>query len=359
MRFFLNLTPHDIKYHRVLVLIQGKQKLFNSRCFSTISSPSSSFFIKPDYLRNEALKRYGLSNLNLVWPENTIPSQPVDYIKKNPKSISQMYGKSDLSKLPIFQGGFINFGYWPNSLLHKDKISVEERTACSKEMYKVVGDLAGILKKHSILDIGCGLGYGTAFFSEYYQPKLVVGLDISPEQIARAKVHHVAGISKGKLRFTLGEAESMPFTDNSFDCVLSIEAAQHFSSILDFSQEVSRILKPGGKLVITSFFPRNKEGKNALNAIIPDYHIHGSQHTIAAIQKEFEKYMENVKVASIGQNVWQGFSKWLDQIGYQHQWSKIWCALYEKGLIDYVIYQGVKPTLETSSSLQQKRNDAR
>lgn len=171
----------------------------------------------------------------------------------------------------------------------------------------------------------------------------MVGLDISPDQVARAKRIHVSGISSGKLRFTIGEAESMPFTDGAFDCVVSIEAAQHFTSIPSFSKEVSRVLKPGGKLVLTSFFPANSEGVEALNAIVPDYHVMGSQCTIGEVQRALEHHMEAVKVRTIGKNVWYGFSKWLDQIGYQHQWSKIWCALYEKGLIDYVIYEAITP----------------
>ncbi len=204
----------------------------------------------------------------------------MDYRKINPDSIKQMYGEADLSKLPIFQGGFINFGYWNNRFIKSNTISSEEREASSKEMYRVVSDLAEILKKHSLLEIGCGLGYGSSFISNTYHPKLVIGLDVSPEQIARAKKFQALEIKAGKLRFTIGEAESMPFTDNSFDRIISVEAAQHFSSIESFSEEATRVLKPGGELVVTSFFPTNQEGVNVLNAIVPDYHIHGSQNTI-------------------------------------------------------------------------------
>lgn len=345
-----------INKKKILILINNTSKVFN-RSYSN----NALFMGKKldcELIRDQFLEKLGLSDLRLVWPENTSSTQPVDYIKKNPNSLSQMYGDSDLSKLPIFQGGFINFGYWPNAFLENEKITTEQRIACSKEMYRVVGDLAGILKQHSILDIGCGLGYGSSFFLQQYQPKLVVGLDISSEQIARAKKYHATEICAGKLRFTIGEAESMPFTEGAFDCVLSVEAAQHFTSISAFSKEASRILKPGGQLVITSFFPTNKEGVEALNAIIPNYHIHGSQNTIMDIKKEISENMENVKVKSIGKNVWHGLSKWLDQIGYHNQWSKIWGALYEKNLIDYVIYEATSPIVN-DQSLEPKNNSYR
>lgn len=255
-----------------------------------------------------------------------------------------MYGEFDLSKLPVFKGGFINFGYWSDELSFTNKpISVMERITASMDLYKAVADRAEISEEHAVLEVGCGLGYGSAFLSNHYNPKLVVGLDISPDQIARAKQHQLRGLTSGKQRFALGEAEWMPFTDHSFDRILSIEAAQHFSSMEAFAKEVVRILKPGGKLVMTSFFPTSSEGVDAIEAIVPDYHVHGSKNTTEDVQKNLSMHMESVNMTSIGKNVWHGFSKWLDQIGFQTQWSKIWYYLYEKNLIDYVIYQATAP----------------
>lgn len=323
-------TRGPLSAQRILVLIQAspaQTRGFASRSLRT---------------RGDALQRYNLSDLSIQWPEPAELSEKVDYKLKNPASIRQMYGEADLSALPIFQGGFIDFGYW-NEAQSVSTITTEERAAASKAMYKVIGDLCGIMRHHDVLDVGSGLGHGTSLISSLYAPRITVGLDISPDQIARAKECQISGIKDGKLRFSLGEAESMPFTENSFDCVVSIQAAQHFLPISDFAREVSRILKPGGRCVVTSFFPTNSEGVEALNAIVPDYHIHGSQHTVNQVKLAFEDHMENVNVRSIGRNVWHGFSGWLDQIGCHHQWSKIWCILYEKGLIDYVIYESQAP----------------
>lgn len=334
----------------VLVLIQAMPQ--PSKKFSSIPR----FVSQNEVLREEILRRYNLQGLDIEWPKAAGYLEPVDYRGKNPNSIRQMYGDADLSALPIFQGGFINFGYWNESALNASSITQEQRAAASEAMYKVVGDLCGIMKQHSVLDVGSGLGYGTSLISGLYSPKITVGLDVSPDQIARAKKYQIVGVKNGKLRFALGEAESMPFPENSFDCVLCVEAAQHFFSISEFSKEVSRILKPGGKCVVTSFFPTNDEGVEALNAIVPDYHIHGSQHTVNEVKLAFENHMENVQVRSVGSNVWHGFSRWLDQLGYHHQWSKIWCALYEKGLIDYVIYESQAPcnNLQHKACLQSR-----
>ncbi len=356
LRFFNGVAPKsNLLRQSTLVLINPTPSSL-SRSFSSLSLNvrHSTVSTESDADRRRALERYGLSKLGLVWPERSSSSVAVDYTNKNPTSVSQMYGAADLSKLPIFQGGFINFGYWPNPLATDGEITLAQRVECSKEMYRVLANLAAIFQTCSILEIGCGLGYGSTFLSQEYHPKLVVGMDISPDQIARAKRHQITEVAQGKLRFAIGEAESMPFTDHSFDQIISVEAAQHFDSIPAFSKETIRILKPGGKLVMTSFFPTTQEGVRALNAIVPDYHIHGSQNTVEEVEKEFSKHMDKVKVTSIGENVWEGFSKWLDQIGYNRQWSKIWPALYEKGLIDYVVYQAEAPHLAPASKLQRR-----
>lgn len=347
MQSFFHHPIAELSNKKILILMNGLSK---ARGYSSAlaSQKRKKDIEKKMTSKKLILEKYGLSRfLDLKWPD-VYSQKKVDYIRKNPKSIRQMYGVHDLSKLPIFQGGFINFGYWPIPFFSDSEISIEQRIECSKEMYRVIGNLAKILKQNSLLDVGCGLGYGTALLSNHYQPKLVVGVDISADQIARAKNHQISGISSGKLRFTIGEAESLPFTDRSFDSIVSVQAAQHFLCINSFAKEARRIIKPGGKLVITSFFPKSKEGVETLNAIIPDYHIHGSQNTIPDIENNLSAYLEKVKVTSIGENVWHGFSKWLDQIGYQDQWSKIWCALYEKKLIDYVIYEATCPNLKFS-----------
>lgn len=348
-RFFKLSQTRDLG-QKILIFIRTEPVW--GRAYST--SSASPVLLKEEKIeakRMEALRKYGLLDLDIIWPRPEVGD--VDHIETNPASTQQMYGKSDLSLLPVFQGGWLNYGLYKHPFLYSREITTEQRIDCSREMYRMAGDLAQILKGHNILEVGSGLGYGATFLGQNYPLKLVIGLDISPAQIERAKRFQISGIASGKLRFALGEAESMPFTENSFDSVISVEAAQHFSSMEAFSKEALRVLKPGGKFVVTSFFPASKEGLDALNAIVPDYETHGSQRTVEEVKKEFSRHMENVEARSIGENVWEGLSRWLDQIGYQRQWTKIWPALYKKGLIDYMVYEGRAPKEKPEALLQE------
>lgn len=104
-------------------------------------------------------------------------------------------------------------------------------------------------KKGRILDIGCGsgvlghlkndLGIGDV---EYF------GLDISKKQIEFARK------TQPKNNFVVGDCLEMPFPDNHFDGAVMIEFIEHFpeTKINTLFNEVRRILKPKGKIIITT-----------------------------------------------------------------------------------------------------------
>ncbi|MCK0143999.1 class I SAM-dependent methyltransferase [Aliiroseovarius sp. F20344] len=105
----------------------------------------------------------------------------------------------------------------------------------------------------SVLEVGVGTGLSL----QHYQPKLqVTGIDFSDEMLAKAKskvqrlgLDHVASLQQM-------DARALDFPDDSFDTV----AAMHVLSVVPEPEkvmsEIARVLKPGGKVVITNHFAR-------------------------------------------------------------------------------------------------------
>ena len=97
-----------------------------------------------------------------------------------------------------------------------------------------------------ILDAGCGPGtYGMILAQE---GNMVIGLEISPEATQVAK--HRADEKKVKFLPVIGDLERLPFEDNSFDLCFGGWVLHHFPDTSASVAELSRVLKPGGKIAL-------------------------------------------------------------------------------------------------------------
>jgi SAM-dependent methyltransferase len=92
-----------------------------------------------------------------------------------------------------------------------------------------------------ILDIACGSGYGSAFLGAHGSQVVAVDID-----------HGAA--SRGLLATSASQAsgEDLPFRSECFDSVVSIETLEHVANPARFLDELRRVLRPGGLLVLST-----------------------------------------------------------------------------------------------------------
>jgi cyclopropane fatty-acyl-phospholipid synthase-like methyltransferase len=102
--------------------------------------------------------------------------------------VKKAYGRRDgnWGDLPIFQGDYINFGYWA-AISQRIKFTREDRIKSSAALYKYVIDALRISKNDTVLELGCGRAVGMLDTIEYIDLKTLIGVDITPAQIWRAK----------------------------------------------------------------------------------------------------------------------------------------------------------------------------
>jgi ubiquinone/menaquinone biosynthesis C-methylase UbiE len=108
-----------------------------------------------------------------------------------------------------------------------------------------------ILPGHCVLDVGCGPGIDTiALASLVGTSGHVVGVDIDAAMIAEAERRAEQAGCTGWCRHQQGNAMSLPLETSSFDSCRSERLFQHMYNPADVLEEMARVTKPGGWVVI-------------------------------------------------------------------------------------------------------------
>lgn len=130
------------------------------------------------------------------------------------------------------------------SLFSKKNLMLEKEAKGT--FYDSVRSYCCLKKGQKVLDVGCGTGVFGIDMAK--QGGEIIGLDISPEAIRFA--NHWAKKKDLTFKGLVGDAENLPFKDNSFDLVFFGAVLHHFPNPEKAICEAERVLKNGGRLVL-------------------------------------------------------------------------------------------------------------
>jgi O-antigen biosynthesis protein len=97
-----------------------------------------------------------------------------------------------------------------------------------------------------VLDVACGTGYGTAMLLRASRVATVTAVDNHPDavQSTRRQAPDARALS--------ADVPPLPFPDSSFDTVVSMETIEHIPDDRVFAQELKRVLRPGGRVLLST-----------------------------------------------------------------------------------------------------------
>lgn len=105
-------------------------------------------------------------------------------------------------------------------------------------------EFAGPCRDAVVLEAGCGEGYGADLLARH--ARMVIGLDYD-----RLTATHVAG-RYPRVRAVLGNLAALPLAASTVDVVASLQVIEHLWDQEGFLAECARVLRPGGRLLITT-----------------------------------------------------------------------------------------------------------
>ncbi|MEU8964263.1 methyltransferase domain-containing protein [Streptomyces sp. NPDC048491] len=263
-------------------------------------------------------------------------------------AVREAYGPADLGSKPLFGGGFINFGHWEGADPDRPPNDAD-RVRSQRQMYRHVLATLAPTEGLRTLEVGCGLGAGAAVALEEYGFAHVTGMDIHPEQLARAERRNspLLNGSSERLRFVRGAAESMPFDDGSFDRLYSIEAAQHFRDLGAFAREAARVLRPGGRAAVASFFVPDADPArpDRLAELLYTFATGlDVAHTVPDLVDSLrDAGLTSVRATSIGASVWPGWDRWLATMWEPGTWPRNFLRAFDEGSLDYYTITAHRP----------------
>lgn len=108
------------------------------------------------------------------------------------------------------------------------------------------------LQPKQLLDIATGTG-DFALACLKLNPDKVIGIDISTEMLAVGREKIAKKKLQAKIELFEGDSEDIQFDDNSFDAITVAFGVRNFQNLEKGLQEMNRVVRPGGKVVILEF----------------------------------------------------------------------------------------------------------
>lgn len=155
----------------------------------------------------------------------------------------------------------------------------------------------------AILDIGCGGGAAIANLHERYPEAIVYGIDISEVSVEKSLEYNEKAVKEGKVKVSLGNVEDLPFPDNFFDLIISVESYFFWPDFQKALNQIFRVLKSNGTLLLMAEMYKGMK-MNPVEEMMKE-ELNLSLYS----EEEFKDYLEkagfsNIKIEIVKEKNW-------------------------------------------------------
>jgi ubiquinone/menaquinone biosynthesis C-methylase UbiE len=134
----------------------------------------------------------------------------------------------------------------------------------NEQAMRLLAEAAGVSKEDRVLDVCCGTGIVACALAPIARD--VTGIDLTPAMLEQArKLQREAGLEN--LSWQVGDVAAMPFGDEMFSVVVSRYALHHLLEPARVLQEMARVCRQGGKVVVADVFASGVEQGGAYDRV--------------------------------------------------------------------------------------------
>jgi len=247
--------------------------------------------------------------------------------------------------------GWLNLGMWDG-----DGGDPGEAEAAVRRLVERIA--AALPTGGDVLDVGNGLAAQDPVIAQVARPRSLTAVNITWSQLEAGRDR----LGEAHARAVCADACRLPFADASFDGVISVEAAFHFSSRERFLLEAFRVLRPGGVLTMSDVpTMRRPQGPREAVAAVAMLRVWGLRSGAAASAEEIAATaatagFEDVRWELVGDRVVAPALRFVrDRLdaGREREPRSLALAartmlaqadtLWERGLLDYLLLEARKP----------------
>src|SRR3989344_3306266 len=206
-----------------------------------------------------------------------------DYRKKNYKELVTSYYEVITNFYRKFWNDSFHLAVFQNS-----RESFEEALARTDRMYM---EDSGLNKNKSAIDLGCGIGTLACYVARETKCQSILGITISPSQVKLAK--QMAKQKKlANTSFLHMDVMEVDALKDKFDTAFLIEVGCHLPDKTEAIKKISKILKPGGRLIIADWLQKERPNVFERDFLIEpfcEYWNYPYLETISGYKKIIEK----------------------------------------------------------------------
>jgi len=152
-----------------------------------------------------------------------------------------------------------------------------------------------------VLDLGCGAGWASRLIAKAVangdKPGQVVGLDVADEMIRRARA---GSVDYDNVMFVVGSAQQIPWEENFFDKVLSVESFYYYADQERALAELFRVMAPKGDLyILINLYRDNPYSLRWVEELQVPVQVHSKQEYVEMLQGHTFEDVRAVRVPDL------------------------------------------------------------